>query len=242
MAIDLINIGNIANDGTGDDLREAFSKVNQNFEELDLRIPDEIIASNVGLDTAEGIFLRKVGPELKFKKIKSDESGRVIVSSDPDHVILDVIGGELSFETDDGTLILEDSISTNSVSIKGYVNPDDNTKSAQVVQLQGDDTIYIKANTRLKDDPNPKLQNHLDAQNTNIINANEVRAVNYFGDLRGTVYGIDVRTIEDLTSVFDFGFFSIKYSNPIQYLLGMNPLDFGSFNNPSNIPVDVGYL
>ena len=37
MAINLINIGNIANDGTGDDLREAFVKVNNNFEELDLR-------------------------------------------------------------------------------------------------------------------------------------------------------------------------------------------------------------
>ena len=34
MAIQTINIGNIANDGTGDDLREAFIKVNNNFTEL----------------------------------------------------------------------------------------------------------------------------------------------------------------------------------------------------------------
>ena len=40
MAINLINIGNIANDGTGDDLREAFVKVNNNFEELDFQLPD----------------------------------------------------------------------------------------------------------------------------------------------------------------------------------------------------------
>ena len=31
MAIQTINVGNLANDGTGDDLREAFIKVNQNF-------------------------------------------------------------------------------------------------------------------------------------------------------------------------------------------------------------------
>ena len=34
MAIQTINIGTIANDGTGDDLREAFVKVNNNFTEL----------------------------------------------------------------------------------------------------------------------------------------------------------------------------------------------------------------
>ena len=38
MAIQRVNIGTIANDGTGDDLREAFVKVN-NFTELDIRQP-----------------------------------------------------------------------------------------------------------------------------------------------------------------------------------------------------------
>ena len=31
MANSIINIGTLANDGTGDDLREAFIKVNNNF-------------------------------------------------------------------------------------------------------------------------------------------------------------------------------------------------------------------
>ena len=31
MAINYIDVGIIANDGTGDDLREAFIKVNENF-------------------------------------------------------------------------------------------------------------------------------------------------------------------------------------------------------------------
>jgi hypothetical protein len=35
MAIQNINVGLAANDGTGDDLREAFIKINQNFQNLD---------------------------------------------------------------------------------------------------------------------------------------------------------------------------------------------------------------
>ena len=34
MVQSTINIGTLANDGTGDDLREAFIKVNNNFNEL----------------------------------------------------------------------------------------------------------------------------------------------------------------------------------------------------------------
>ena len=41
MAIQTVNIGTIANDGTGDDLREAFVKVNANFSELDTRQPEK---------------------------------------------------------------------------------------------------------------------------------------------------------------------------------------------------------
>ena len=38
MAVQTINVGVLANDGTGDDLREAFIKANQNFDDLDLRV------------------------------------------------------------------------------------------------------------------------------------------------------------------------------------------------------------
>ena len=44
MTVSTINIGNIANDGTGDDPREAFIKVNNNLE-LDARKPEQTTAS-----------------------------------------------------------------------------------------------------------------------------------------------------------------------------------------------------
>ena len=52
MAVTSINVGTLANDGTGDDLREAFIKVNNNFTDLDARNPEKTTASNLLADDA----------------------------------------------------------------------------------------------------------------------------------------------------------------------------------------------
>jgi len=66
MAIEPINIGNVVNDGLGDDLRTAFDKVNKNFESLDEGITTT--ARNIG-STGQGIFAQKVDNELQFKNL-----------------------------------------------------------------------------------------------------------------------------------------------------------------------------
>jgi hypothetical protein len=48
MAKELINIGNNPNDGSGDPLRTAFSKCNNNFNELYSRLQSQVPASAVG--------------------------------------------------------------------------------------------------------------------------------------------------------------------------------------------------
>ena len=68
MAIQTINIGNVVNDGLGDDLRTAFEKVNANFTELDGTL--SITGTNVGT-TGTGIFKQKTGVELEFKSLIS---------------------------------------------------------------------------------------------------------------------------------------------------------------------------
>ena len=56
MTIQPINIGNVVNDGLGDDLRTAFEKVNANFADLSTQLT--ITASNVGA-VGVGVFKEK---------------------------------------------------------------------------------------------------------------------------------------------------------------------------------------
>lgn len=82
MAIQTINIGNVVNDGLGDDLRTAFQKVNANFADLGSQLT--ITAVNIGT-TGSGVFKDKVGTELRFKKLVSgskmllDDTGDAII-------------------------------------------------------------------------------------------------------------------------------------------------------------------
>lgn len=64
--IQTINIGNLVNDGLGDDLRTAFRKVNENFTTLNASLT--VTASNVGT-IGEGIFKQKTGVNLEFKNL-----------------------------------------------------------------------------------------------------------------------------------------------------------------------------
>ncbi len=102
MTIQTINIGNVVNDGLGDDLRTAFQKVNANFSDLSTQLT--ITASNVG-STGSGVFKEKVGADLRFKKLVSgtkmllDDTGDTIIVNNtaPDAFI--------RFDTDSGNVL-----------------------------------------------------------------------------------------------------------------------------------------
>lgn len=83
MAFDKVNIGGYANDGTGDDLREAFRKVNSNFELLTTEAP---VVTAINLDTPganeAGIFATKSLNVLNFKKLTSTDSSVTITHTD----------------------------------------------------------------------------------------------------------------------------------------------------------------
>ncbi len=82
MAIQSINLGTYANDKTGDDLRTAFKKVNDNFQELDV-----IVAVNgANLGTGIGTFANKsddpgTGNLLNFRSLAVNSNLTISLSN-----------------------------------------------------------------------------------------------------------------------------------------------------------------
>ena len=66
MAVQMINVGRLANDGTGDDLREAFIKINQNFQLFDFI--DNPQGKNLGTAGAE-VFAQVEEGEFQFRRL-----------------------------------------------------------------------------------------------------------------------------------------------------------------------------
>jgi hypothetical protein len=119
--IQTINIGNIVNDGLGDDLRSAFQKVNANFATLNNDLT--ITASNLGT-VGEPVFKQKAGLNLEFKKLVA--GNKITISSSPDSLLISSTVGN-NFQR----------LTTNS----GYVDADQH----QYVTFQGDTNIQVSA-------------------------------------------------------------------------------------------------
>jgi hypothetical protein len=219
MSLQLINIGNIANDGTGDDLREAFIKVNQNFEELDLRSPDLTKAANRGTE-GEGIFFQIQNFELQFKRLI--QGSNITLSSTNDAITIDALGGLqlLTIDTDQGSLTITDGDTLKLTGTEGIV-----------VKAINGELVIENSLSRLESDPNPTLSADLDGNGFKLTNT----------DLEGTVYGIDVREINQyFDKYFDFGLFYPTANNFFEWFFNTLEVDLGTIQNPSNIQIDLG--
>ena len=119
--IQTINIGNIVNDGLGDDLRTAFQKVNANFTSLNASLT--ITASNLGT-VGESVFKQKSGVNLEFKKLVA--GNKITISSSPDSLLIASTVGT-SFT----------KITTQS----GFIDADE----YEFVTIQGDNDMLVTA-------------------------------------------------------------------------------------------------
>jgi len=236
MAVSLINIGTIANDGTGDDLREAFIKVNQNFEELDLRQPEQTTASNLG-SVGEGLFAQKVGYDLQFKKIIAGDN--VTLTPSANGITVTALGGLQSINviSDAGGIILSDG---DTLRIQGgnYVTTRVDTETNKVL---------IDGQGPLVTEPNPTLSAELQGDGNNLVNigtidAGNVTSTNFFGPLDGLVYGKDIRLIAGYFDDLDFGQYTDTITNWLEYLIAQTDVDLGSFLSPSEDNLDQGSL
>jgi hypothetical protein len=81
MPIQTINLGNYANDGTGDDLRTAFEKVNANFTLVGGTLG---IINGENLGSGAGVFKRRDNDNLtlEFKTLTSTDSSIEITTTD----------------------------------------------------------------------------------------------------------------------------------------------------------------
>ena len=233
MGLQTINIGRLANDGTGDDLREAFIKVNQNFDDLDLRSPESTTVTNLG-NTGQGVFAQKVGAELQLKKLV--QGSNVTLTSSTTGITINATGGlqQLNVVSDSGSLQLADGGTLN---IRGG--------SGSTTSVAGN-VLTINSTAEVSSDTTPELGGNLDAGGNDISNVNTLTASNINGALTGNVtglvHGVDIRNIEPNTAGFDFGSLSNDVRGLSDWLIYQTDIDFGSHLSPDPRNFDAGVL
>jgi hypothetical protein len=226
MTVQLINIGNVANDGTGDDLREAFIKANANFEGLDLRDDEQTSGLNIGFGQGS-IFKQKIGYELQFKTLSP---GTDVTFADVDDVITITADGGIK------TLALTSDNSTYTVPDIGNLQI---LGGANIGTTIIDGKLYVSYNgpTQVVDDTTPTLSGNLDADSNNISNVATLTAENVVG----LVHGIDIR--DNSFSNLDLGEIVQNITTSSDFFLANNDVDYGSIEaNASTIHSDFGTL
>lgn len=225
MAISTINIGTLANDGTGDDLREAFIKVNNNFTELDARQAENTTATNRLADdgTTKGVFAEKVADNLIFKNLKAGPN--VSLSADNNQITITSSGiVSILFTTDQGSL--------NPIGSQGQVQ----IQGTNGAVTSGAGSV-ITVDSALANESNPTLSATLDADGNNFINVGTITGNNF----NGLVKGVDIDDLDSLVG-FDFGGIQNPVNNMIQWLESFNPVNMGTITAPAATGIDFGSI
>lgn len=200
MAIQTINLGSYANDGTGDDLRSAFTKVNSNFSAL-----DAIVASSgTNLGAGVGVFAGKItsgdiGDSLSFKSLVA---GSNVTLSNNSTTITISVPNVIAEVVNDTSPMLGGTLAVNNNPIENY---DSNTSLfgdliLNSVKISGGDTTIDTSTVTLgnnlaKDNLTISAGNNLmlSAGTGSITFADTVFASNitgtFIGNLTGNIIG-----------------------------------------------------
>ena len=212
MNITLIDIGSIANDGTGDDLRTAFQKVNENFVELETSIDASTVAENVG--GGVGIFKQKVENTLQFKSLDSDDKLTLTLDGDKIVISTDFAGKDLEV----GSLTASGSVEANSMTASIFNGAFNGNLMGRVFPLQPD--YIIGAGNIVGVQPDIGLPNYRPAR----------------------VDGVSVLDLNRTINTFDFGTLDNQYTSAFQYMLSVVGLDLGTIISPTDLSIDAGTL
>lgn len=215
MAIQLVNVGLIENDGTGDDLREAFIKVNENFSELSLLVTESTTVSNIG--TGVGLFSEQENYNLKFKTLV--EGNAVSLTSSTNEIVISVndILNSINLTADTGTQLIS---GYGSLSIVG--------EDSISTELIGNSLKITSNFNQLSNDLSPTLGGTLDASNFSIINLSSIN-------------GTSLNNLNQIVGDnFDFGSITNEIKNIIDWFIYNTNIDMGTFSQPTQVIIDVG--
>jgi hypothetical protein len=237
MPISTINIGTIANDGTGDDLREAFIKVNNNFADLDARDPENTSVINRLPDssTVKGVFYQKVGAELQLKSL---ESGSNITLTTNNDKITIAASGIISLGIVGNTGPVETLVNGNTLQVFGNLSGATRT---DMISMGGYPTLRVTS--LLSNEPNPTLGATLTGANNSITGVNVLQASN----VQSLVYGLNLDDRDSFIG-FDLGDINLDESNQnnitnlLDLFFSVNPVDMGTIAGPSAAVHDFGAI
>jgi len=239
MTITTINIGTIANDGTGDDLREAFIKVNNNFAELNARDPESTTVTNRLTDTStvKGLFYQKQGVDLQFKVLEAGTN--VSLTANNDKVVVNATGIlSLNLTGDTGPVV--NISSGNTVEYRGA-----GATNTRMLTNPPSGFPTLEIESLLANEANPTLSGTLTAAGNDITGVDVLQAAN----VQSLVYNIDVRTRNSFIG-FDMGTITldnavppaITFQNALDYFFYLNPIDMGTIGSPLLDNLDQGVL
>lgn len=212
MNITLIDIGNIANDGTGDDLRTAFQKINDNLVELETSIDASTVATNVG--GGVGLFKQKTVNTLEFKTLAVNDKLAITLDGDKVVISTNFVGKDINV----GSLTASGSIEGNIITASMFNGSVNGNLMGRVYPLSPD--YIIAAGNIVGVQPDIGLPNYNPAR----------------------VDGIAVKDLDRTINTFDFGTLDNIYTSSFTYLLAQIGLDCGTIISPTDLSVDAGTL
>lgn len=212
MTLQTINLGNIANDGEGDDLRTAFEKVNANFIALEIDAADTT-GTNLG-SIGASVFKQVTNNDMKFRRLVAGYNMNVV---ETDNTIEFSMSGANSIimVSDTGSLIAAPGGSINIHGGTGiHVTANENTKTLTIVG-------------GLINETTPTLSANLNAARHNITNLNNINGTNW-DNMVGKLFNMD------------FGAIPNSINNMLDFIVRFVDVDMGSIAAPATYIVDMG--
>ena len=219
MALEQINVGNTINDGTGDDLRAAFIKINQNFQELDTSVLDTVNLGTAGAEVLAGI----TGSVANFRRLVAGTNIELVQLENTIVVNGSTVDSRFTITGDSSSLVAGNGLNLNILGANGMVVGVDANTSAVTI-TGGIDSLTGPVN----------------AEFNNIYNIQTVTADDIVTD---NINGFDYdAVIGRYVEGFDFGPVDVNSSSILDWVIRQVGVDMGTFSAPSTGLIDLGNI